>query len=95
LKINIYRCVRKDFEKAFKEAGETGVITLEVENTSYPVLVHHLSYNQLGDTVRAIDFYAVNLKEKHKPKSHPLNWGISSSKRIEWYFGKKRLKKLK
>jgi large subunit ribosomal protein L25 len=56
--------VRKDFEKAFKEAGETGVITLEVENTSYPVLVHHLSYNQLGDTVRAIDFYAVNLKEK-------------------------------
>lgn len=55
---------RKEFEKVFKEAGETGVITLEVENTAYPVLIHQLSYSQLGDTIRAIDFYVVNLKEK-------------------------------
>lgn len=55
---------RKEFERVFKETGETGVITLEVENTEYPVLIHQLSYSQLGDTIRAIDFYVVNLKEK-------------------------------
>lgn len=55
---------RKDFKKAYAEAGETGVITLTVENVSYPVLVHDTKTDRLGNDIVSIDFYAVNLKEK-------------------------------
>ncbi|MFA7202064.1 MAG: 50S ribosomal protein L25 [Candidatus Paceibacterota bacterium] len=55
---------RKDFKKAYAEAGETGVIMLTVDAVSYPVLVHETKTDRLGNAIVSIDFYAVNLKEK-------------------------------
>ncbi len=55
---------RKDFKKAYEEAGETGIITLTVGTESYPVLVHEAKTDRLGNQIVSIDFYAVNLKEK-------------------------------
>ena len=55
---------RKDFKKAYAEAGETGVITLTVGDDSYPVLVHETKTDRLGNAIVSIDFYVVNLKEK-------------------------------
>ncbi len=55
---------RKDFKKAYAEAGETGLITLVVEGASYPVLIHDTKTDRLGNDVVSIDFYVVNLKEK-------------------------------
>jgi large subunit ribosomal protein L25 len=55
---------RKDFLAAFKEVGETGLISLQIDGTMCPVLVHHITTDALGDIITSIDFYAVNMKEK-------------------------------
>ncbi|MFC1756175.1 50S ribosomal protein L25 [Patescibacteria group bacterium] len=52
------------FVKVFKEAGETTVIDIMVEDEKHPVLVkdiqhHHITYKPIH-----IGFYEVNLKEK-------------------------------
>lgn len=56
----------KDFEKVFKEAGETGLVDLEMGDTSKPVLIHNVQYDYLTRIPLHADFYQVNLKEKVK-----------------------------
>ena len=55
---------RKEFKKIFQEAGETSIVSLRVDDQTYPVLIHTVQMNQLGDTIVHIDFYAVNMNEK-------------------------------
>ncbi len=54
----------KDFSKVFKEAGESTIINLIVENSKLPVLVHDVGFNSLNDEIDHIDFYAVRMDEK-------------------------------
>lgn len=56
----------KEFEKIFKEAGETGLVDLDLGDTLRPVLIHNVQYNPLTRTPIHADFYHVNLKEKVK-----------------------------
>ena len=53
-----------DFLKVFSEAGETGLVTLNVDGSSYPVLVHNLQVDPVLDKPLHADFLQVNLKEK-------------------------------
>ncbi len=53
-----------DFEKAFKETGETGVLELRVNGSKKPVLIHHIQHDPITEGVLHIDFLQVNLKEK-------------------------------
>jgi len=53
----------KDFEKVFKEAGETGLVDLKHNSKVTPVLIHNVQTDYLGKSLHA-DFYVVNLKEK-------------------------------
>ncbi len=55
----------KDFEKVYKEAGETGVVDIEIESKTIPVLIHSVAEDYLGNLLHA-DFYKVNLSEKVK-----------------------------
>ncbi len=55
----------KDFEKVFKEAGETGLVDLQVDSQTIPVLIHNVQTDYLGNPLHA-DFYKVNLSEKVK-----------------------------
>lgn len=55
----------KDFEKIYKEAGETGVVDIEIESKTIPVLIHSVHEDYLGNLLHA-DFYKVNLSEKVK-----------------------------
>lgn len=55
---------RLEFSKVFKEAGETGLIELEVEKEKHPVLVHNVAYEPITDELLHVDFHEVNLKEK-------------------------------
>jgi large subunit ribosomal protein L25 len=55
-----------DFEKAHKEAGDTGLIDLQLNGKSHPVLVKNLQMNYKSHTPLHADFYQVNLKEKVK-----------------------------
>ncbi len=54
-----------EFLKVFEEAGETGVVDLEVGKDVIPVLIHNLHKDYRNMPLHA-DFFKVNLKEKVK-----------------------------
>jgi len=54
-----------EFNKIFKEAGESSLIDLKVDDKkSIQVLIHDLQYDPVKYTIRHIDFYQVNVTEK-------------------------------
>ncbi|OGH21393.1 MAG: hypothetical protein A2958_01195 [Candidatus Levybacteria bacterium RIFCSPLOWO2_01_FULL_38_13] len=55
----------KEFGKVFGEAGETGLVDLQVDSQTIPVLIHNVQTDYLGNPLHT-DFYKVNLKEKVK-----------------------------
>jgi len=56
----------KEFEKVFKEAGESTLIYLEVDGNEYPVIIHDVAKDPVDDTIMHADFYKVRLDEKIK-----------------------------
>lgn len=54
----------KDFEKTYKEVGETGLLTLNVGSEDRPVLIHNLQLNPVTDDPIHVDFLQVDLKEE-------------------------------
>jgi large subunit ribosomal protein L25 len=56
----------KDFEKVYKEAGETGVVDVEIEGAVRPSLIHNIQQNYAEHKILHADFFQVNLKEKVK-----------------------------
>ena len=55
----------KDFLAVYKEAGETGLVDVELDGKATPVLIHNMQKNFRGKILHA-DFFQVNLKEKVK-----------------------------
>ncbi len=55
-----------EFEKVYKEAGDTHIIELKLKDKSHPVLVKNLQKNYAENILQHVDFYEVNLKEKVK-----------------------------
>ena len=54
-----------DFEKAFKQAGESSLIDLKIKGQDdRKVLVHAIQYHPLTDKVEHIDFYQIKEGEK-------------------------------
>ncbi len=59
----------KEFEKVYQEAGQSSLISLELEGKKkYLVLVHDLSRDFLENTPTHIDFYQPSLTEKIEVK---------------------------
>lgn len=61
----------KEFEKVLKEAGESSLISLEVENgekKEYLVLIHDFQKDPATDKIIHIDFFQPSLKEKVEAK---------------------------
>lgn len=54
----------KEFEKIYKEIGETGLLMLNVGSDEKPVLIHNLQLDPVSDTPIHVDFLQVDLKEK-------------------------------
>ena len=54
----------KEFEKIYQEAGESSLVSLEVEGKKIPVLIHEIQRDPLTDKILHIDFYQASLKEK-------------------------------
>jgi len=54
-----------DFEKVYKEAGETGVVDIALDSQTIPVLIHNVDTDYLKNPLHA-EFYKVNLSEKVK-----------------------------
>jgi len=54
-----------DFEKAFKQAGESSLIDLKIKGQDdRKVLVHAIQYHPLTDKVEHVDFYQIKEGEK-------------------------------
>lgn len=55
-----------EFEKVYKETGETGLLDLEVNKELRPVLIHNFQIDPVTRLPLHADFFQVNLKEKVK-----------------------------
>ncbi len=53
-----------DFKKVYKEAGETTAITLNVDGTNIPALVHDIQLDPIRGFALHVDFLAVDLKKE-------------------------------
>lgn len=72
-----------DFEKVYREAGESALVTLKVGNVPRSVLVHDVQYEPLRGKPIHIDFYAVRMDQKIEIKV-PLKFtGESAAVRDE------------
>lgn len=56
----------KEFEKVYKEAGETGLIDVQVDGEIKSSLIHNVQKDYLNNLALHTDFFQVNLKEKVK-----------------------------
>jgi large subunit ribosomal protein L25 len=54
----------KDFEKVYKEAGESSLISLNLEGKVYSVLIHEVRLDPLKSTPLHVDFYQPILTEE-------------------------------
>jgi len=54
----------KEFEKVYQEAGESSLISLEVAEKKYPVLIHEVDRDPLAGKPIHIDFYQPRLDEE-------------------------------
>lgn len=53
-----------DFQKTFAEVGETGLLELQVDKKTYPVLIHNVQRDSVTEQLLHADFHQVDLKEK-------------------------------
>lgn len=54
----------REFEKIFEHVGESGLVEITVDGTTYPVLFRNPQYHPLWGELVHVDCYKVNLKEK-------------------------------
>jgi large subunit ribosomal protein L25 len=58
----------KEFEKVFKEAGESSLISLEIGKEKHLVLIHELKRDPLSEKPIHVDFYQPLLEEEIEVK---------------------------
>lgn len=56
----------KEFSEVYNEVGASGVVYLELDGQSRPVLIHNMAYDYVDHKPLHADFFQVNLKEKVK-----------------------------
>lgn len=55
---------RGDFEKVFKQVGETGILEVKLGKEKRPVLIHNIQYHPVTDEPLHVDFHQIDLKQK-------------------------------
>lgn len=53
-----------DFQKIWREAGETGLVEVEIEEKIHPVLIHNVQIHPVSGFPLHVDFHEVSLTEK-------------------------------
>lgn len=59
---------KKEFQKIYADAGETGLIELKLNEQVRPVLIHRIQIHPVNEEILHIEFHQVDLKEKVKTK---------------------------
>jgi large subunit ribosomal protein L25 len=68
-----------EFVKLYRDNGKTNVIDITVGKTSYPCIIQALDIHPVRDTIRHIDFLAVDLKQKVTTDVPLLFVGVSAA----------------
>lgn len=68
----------KDFNKVFKQAGSTTLVTLVTKTDKRPVMIHEVSRDSVSDEIIHVDFHQVRMDETIKAKV-PLEFVGESS----------------
>lgn len=71
--------LKSAFDKAFKEAGESTLITLDVLGEKVTALIHDVQADPVTDQVIHVDFYAVDANEKLEVDVHLVFEGVSEA----------------
>lgn len=75
------KVVYSDFEKVFKEAGESTVVIIEIEGVEHETLIHDVSYHPVRGNISHIDFYVIE-KGKKVQVGVPLEFiGVSPAEK--------------
>lgn len=53
-----------DFEKTFKEAGESTIVNLDVDGTEHEVLIHDVDVHPVSGKIMHADFYVIERGKK-------------------------------
>lgn len=69
----------KDFEKIYKEAGESSLLSLQVGKEKFTVLIHELGIDPLSGQPIHVDFYQPDLKKEIEAKILIVIEGESSA----------------
>ncbi len=59
---------QRDFEKVFKSAGESTVVTVSVDGSEIPTLIHEVDHDPVTGEPRHADFYAIVKGQKVEVK---------------------------
>lgn len=54
----------KDFERVYKEAGESSIVTLDIDGSTKSVLIHSVDVDPISNEPRHADFYAIKKGQK-------------------------------
>jgi len=71
----------KEFEKIYKEAGESSLISLDVDGKKFLVLIHEINKDPLTEKPIHVDFYQPKLKEEIVVKVPIIIEGLSPAVR--------------
>ncbi|MBI2626970.1 MAG: 50S ribosomal protein L25 [Parcubacteria group bacterium] len=58
------KVLTKDFEKVYKKAGESSLISLKINENFYPVIIHEVQHEAIRNAPIHVDFYKVRMDEK-------------------------------
>ena len=73
----------RDFQKVFKDAGESSLIELNVEGEKEkrPVLIHEVQKNPISDKIIHIDFFQASLKEEVEATVPLVFFGVAPAEK--------------
>ncbi len=54
----------KEFDKIFSQAGESSLISLEIDSKKFPVLIHQIQKHPVSGDIIHIDFFQPSLEEE-------------------------------
>lgn len=67
----------KEFEKVFKAAGESTLVYVNVDGTSFPTIIHEVARDRVSGRLIHADFFKVRLDEKIKADIPVVFTGVS------------------
>lgn len=67
----------KDFDKVYAEAGESSLVSVELDDKKYDVLIHQTAKDPLTERFLHVDFYKPSTKKKVEVEIHVVFEGES------------------